>query len=124
LSLSRVAIKSKIKQVGFSNFNSLTSEELDAYLKDAKEQLNAVEAENAKISDDIKVLRSTYVEATGLGHITCFEAKCIAIVLAAEKAVEVNCTRLWIEADSQAAVTAFNGASIPCVLKARWIQAN
>ncbi|KAF9594281.1 hypothetical protein IFM89_028938 [Coptis chinensis] len=28
----------------------------DAYLKDAKEQLNAVEAENAKISDDIKLL--------------------------------------------------------------------
>ncbi|KAF5199414.1 RNA-directed DNA polymerase (reverse transcriptase)-related family protein [Thalictrum thalictroides] len=53
---------SKIKQVGFRNFDSLTPEELDAYLKEAQKQLNVVEVENTTIYNEIEVLRRTYIQ--------------------------------------------------------------
>ncbi|KAJ4969036.1 hypothetical protein NE237_015737 [Protea cynaroides] len=43
-------------------FDSLGPEELDAYLEKAKEELKMVEAENAKISNEIEVLTKTYAE--------------------------------------------------------------
>ncbi|KAF9601232.1 hypothetical protein IFM89_017417 [Coptis chinensis] len=63
------------------------------------------------------------VLAVGLGEVTSFQAECTAIVYAAEKAKDMNRNRIWIEADSQAAVTAFSGNDIPWSLRARWKHA-
>ncbi|KAF9602466.1 hypothetical protein IFM89_028017 [Coptis chinensis] len=63
------------------------------------------------------------VLAVGLGDVTSFQAECAAIVYAAEKAKDMNWNRIWIEADSQAAVTAFSGNDIPWPLRARWKHA-
>ncbi|PIA29942.1 hypothetical protein AQUCO_05800193v1 [Aquilegia coerulea] len=55
-------LSSKIKQVGFWNFDSLRPEELDAYLKEAQEQLNVVEIENTAIYNEIEVLSRTFIQ--------------------------------------------------------------
>ncbi|OVA03804.1 hypothetical protein BVC80_8097g5 [Macleaya cordata] len=56
--------ESRVKQItpDISDFRSLGSEDLDAYIDNAKKELNLVQAENLKISDEIEVLTGTYIE--------------------------------------------------------------
>ncbi|KAF9614241.1 hypothetical protein IFM89_016502 [Coptis chinensis] len=63
------------------------------------------------------------VLAIGLGEVTSFQAECIAIVYAAEKAKDMNWNRIWIEADSQATATTFSRNDIPWSLRSRWKDA-
>ncbi|KAL7177189.1 hypothetical protein ACSBR2_030513 [Camellia fascicularis] len=57
-------LESKINQVlsEFSDIGSLASEDLDAYLGKVKEELNSVEAENVRISNEIEDLTRTYIK--------------------------------------------------------------
>ncbi|KAB1213636.1 hypothetical protein CJ030_MR5G020295 [Morella rubra] len=57
-------LESRVKQIvsECSNVDSLALEDLDAYLERLKEELNLVEAEGSKISDEIEVLARTNVE--------------------------------------------------------------
>ncbi|KAL5703339.1 hypothetical protein ACHQM5_028441 [Ranunculus cassubicifolius] len=54
--------RNEIKKLGFLNFQSLGPDDLDAYMRDAKEQLRLIEAENADICNEVKVHSSTYKE--------------------------------------------------------------
>ncbi|XP_057487414.1 uncharacterized protein LOC130773497 [Actinidia eriantha] len=57
-------IESKIKQIlsEFSDIGSLPVEDLDAYLGHLNEEFNSMEAENAKISNEIECLTRKYIE--------------------------------------------------------------
>ncbi|THG05813.1 hypothetical protein TEA_026424 [Camellia sinensis var. sinensis] len=57
-------IRSKINQVlsEFSDIGSLASEDLDAYLGKVKEELNSVESENVRISNEIEDLTRSYIK--------------------------------------------------------------
>ncbi|GMP78020.1 hypothetical protein CsSME_00034109 [Camellia sinensis var. sinensis] len=57
-------LESKINQVlsEFSDIGSLASEDLDAYLGKVKEELNSVESENVRISNEIEDLTRTYIK--------------------------------------------------------------
>ncbi|XP_028088076.1 uncharacterized protein LOC114288709 [Camellia sinensis] len=57
-------LESKINQVlsEFSDIGSLASEDLDAYLGKVKEELNSVESENVRISNEIEDLTRSYIK--------------------------------------------------------------
>ncbi|KAH7857676.1 hypothetical protein Vadar_015250 [Vaccinium darrowii] len=59
-----IHLSSKINQVlsEYSDVETLAIDDLDAYLGQLKEELNSVEAQNAKISCEIEDLTETYIE--------------------------------------------------------------
>ncbi|XP_034686208.1 uncharacterized protein LOC117914829 isoform X3 [Vitis riparia] len=57
-------LQSRVNQIlsQYSDVESLEADDLDAYLGHLKKELNLVESENAKISNEIEALTRTYVE--------------------------------------------------------------
>lgn len=52
--------RAEIKQMGLSDFNSLPTQHLDAYMKELTEQIKMAQAEESKIYDELKNLTTTY----------------------------------------------------------------
>ncbi|XP_026378770.1 uncharacterized protein LOC113273233 [Papaver somniferum] len=61
-----------------------------------------------------------YAESRGLGTTTNFIAEIMAIIGAAERAVENNSFDICIQSDSNATITAYTSGKIPCIVQARW----
>ncbi|XP_026398784.1 uncharacterized protein LOC113294614 [Papaver somniferum] len=61
-----------------------------------------------------------YAESRGLGIATNIIAEIMAIIGAAEWAVENNRFNLCIQSDSNAAITAYTSEKIPLIVQARW----